>query len=262
MKRFALVGLLLIVAVPLCAGAEVNISVSIPSPPPLVFAGPPDVVVVPSESADVYLVPGMVGLYFYGGSWYRFYDGYWFQATLYSGPWVGIGAALVPPPVVVIPPDYILGVPVGYRRIHYDEFHSHWQEWGHSRHWHNEPWYRDHAAYHWGGREFFKPVVGHHRDVRGDVHTKSAVRRSSRGPGGKPGVHGSSKPRVTRQGVKHGSAVSKVGAQKGPMGAGHPCTGSVGRGGVSRGGNVGYVGGPAGAGHSGAGHAGHPEGHK
>jgi len=120
-------------------------------PPPLQFAAPPDVVVVPSGAAEVYLVPNTVGLYFYGGPWYRFYGGYWFRASLDSGPWITIREAIVPAAVVVIPPNYILGLPPGYHRIHYGEFHTHWRDWGRTHYWNSQPWYRDHALHHWGG---------------------------------------------------------------------------------------------------------------
>ena len=129
------------------------------SPPPLQFAAPPDVVVVPSEQSDVYLVPGTVGLYFYGDSWYRFYGGYWFSASLYSGPWITIQEAIVPAAVVVIPPDYILHMPPGYYRIRYADFHSHWRDWGRTHYWNSQPWYRNHASNHWGGIAFNRTVV-------------------------------------------------------------------------------------------------------
>ena len=128
MKRIVLLmfSLFLVAGIPFVgAVAEVNINISVPPPPPppppLEFPGPPDVVVVPSGPNDVYLVPDMAGLYFYGGYWYRFNEGYWFRASLYSGPWITIRQSLVPRAVVVIPPDYVLSMPPGYHRIHYGE---------------------------------------------------------------------------------------------------------------------------------------------
>jgi hypothetical protein len=137
--------------------ANVSININIPPPPPLVFARPPDVVVVPSGANDVYMVPNTVGLYFYGGYWYRFHNGYWFRASLYSGPWRPLTVSLVPRAVVVIPPDYILGMPPGYHRINYAYFHSHWREWGRTHYWNRYNWYRDHSQHHWGGRDFHRP---------------------------------------------------------------------------------------------------------
>jgi len=90
MKRIVwfMFSLFFVLGMPLVGAAEVNINISVPPPPPLVFPAPPDVVVVPSETSDVYLVPNTAGLYFYGGHWYRFYGDHWFRASLYSGPWV------------------------------------------------------------------------------------------------------------------------------------------------------------------------------
>lgn len=188
MKHIVLltVSLVFIVGMPFTGvAAEVNVNISVPPPPPLEFAAPPDVVVVPSGTAEVYLVPNTAGLYFYGGNWYRFHGSHWFRASVYNGPWVAIGEAVVPQAVVVIPPDYILGVPPGYHRIHYDDFHRHWKDWGHNRHWHNQPWFRDHSKHHWAGKEFHQPPGHHGRDVHGkpdvhhgkDTHAKPDVHR-------------------------------------------------------------------------------------
>ena len=156
--------LLLVAGMPLVGmSADVNVNINVPppppppappeAPPPLEFAAPPDVVVVPSGTASVYLVPNTVGLYFYGGYWYRSYRGSWFRASVYNGPWGSVAATLVPRPVFVIPPDYVLGMPPGYHHIHYHEFHSHWRAWDRQHYWHNQPWYRDHSQHHWGDRE-------------------------------------------------------------------------------------------------------------
>ncbi len=170
------------------AAADVSVNINIGAPPPLTFAAPPDVVVVPSGTSDVYLVPNTVGLYFYGGYWYRFHGGYWFRASLYSGPWNGISVSLVPADVVVIPPEYILSLPPGYHRIHYGDFHGHWREWGRNHYWNKQAWYRDHAAHHWGGRDFHRPPEAHHgRDSHrdGDVHKSTHTGGDVR----KPPVH-------------------------------------------------------------------------
>ncbi len=161
--------------------ADVSVNITVAAPPPITFATPPDVVVVPSGTTDVYMVPNTVGLYFYGGYWYRFHEGYWFRASLYSGPWKTIGVSLVPGDVVVIPPDYILSVPPGYHRIHYGDFHSHWRDWGRNHYWNNHAWYREHATHHWGGRDFHKPSGAHYG---GNVHYGGDVRKPPAHMGG------------------------------------------------------------------------------
>jgi hypothetical protein len=200
MKQIVLlmVCLFIVVGMALVGRAEVNISIGVPPPPPLEFPAPPGVVVVPSESSDVYLVPNTAGLYFHGGYWYRFHGDYWFRSNIYNGPWTYIETPLIPPAVVVIPPDYILGVPPGYHRIHYGDFHHHWRDWGHSHHWGRYDWYRGHSRHHWGGREFHRPPVAHRdRDIHGktDFHRKTDVHR-------KADVHG--KTDVHRKADVHG----------------------------------------------------------
>lgn len=123
------------------AAAGVNINIGI-SAPPLEFAAPPDVVVVPSGASYVYMVPDTPGVYFYDDYWYRFYGGHWFRAAIYSGPWAYVATSLVPVLVVDVPPDYIRYLPRGYHRIHYRDFHSHWRAWQGDRHWNRYDWYR------------------------------------------------------------------------------------------------------------------------
>lgn len=166
MKQIVIVviSLFLVVCMP-SIGASGNVNISIAVPSPLTFVGQPDVVVVPSAGSDVYLVPNTEGLYFYGGYWYRFYGNHWFRSTIYSGSWHPVGVSLVPAPVVVIPPDYILSVPPDYHRIHYGDFHRHWRDWGRNHHWNRQAWFRDHSHHHWGGRDFHRPPGGHHGGV-------------------------------------------------------------------------------------------------
>jgi hypothetical protein len=215
-----LVSLFLVAGMSLGAAAEVNININVPAPPPLAFPAPPDVVVVPSEQTDVYLVPGTVGLYFFGGFWYRFYEGYWYRGLNYAGPWLTIYGSLVPRPVMVIPPDYILSLPPGYHRIRYGEFQSHWRNWDRSHYWSRQPWYREHAEHHWAGREFHRPPVG--------ARPKVGAEKEVRGPGpGKPAGVG---PKVEgEKGLKAGGpgpgkpvgAGPKVEGEKGLKGGGH-----------------------------------------
>lgn len=231
MKQIVLliVSLFFVVGMPFVGAAgDVNINIGVPPPPapvqepppPLEFAGPPDVVVVPSGTSDVYLVPNMAGLYFSGGNWYRFHRGYWFRASLYSGPWITIREALVPGAVVVIPPDYVLGMPPGYHRIHYGDFHGHWRDWGRNHYWNRYGWYKDHSHHHWGGRDFRKPpLVGHHGGPgdRGKNFGGNKV-----GPGRKAGEQG----KVALGGRTTGAG-PKVGAQRAP-GPGGPAGGKAG----------------------------------
>ena len=114
-----------------------------PTPPPALTVQNPDLVVVPSGEAQVYMVPNMVGVYFYGGHWYRYHHGVWFSANVYNEPWVVMQTPVVPSFVVSISPAYAFYLPRDYHRIHYGEFHSHWHTWDREKHWHNEHWFKN-----------------------------------------------------------------------------------------------------------------------
>lgn len=123
------------------AAGDVNISIGV-ALPPLVFAGPPDVVVVPSGTSYVYMVPDMIGIYFYHGYWYRFHGGRWFRSTIYSGPWAYFEASRVPRVIVNVPPDYFRHMPHDYYRIRYGDLRRNWRTWDNSRHWNRYDWYK------------------------------------------------------------------------------------------------------------------------
>jgi len=121
------------------------------APPPVVGIGPsslqgvvapPDVVVVPSGETYVYMVPNTMGVYFFSGYWYRYYEGYWFQSPSYAGNWGMVAPAAVPRVVVNVPPEYPRYLPPAYHRIHYNDLYKHWREWDSNHEWHNRDWYK------------------------------------------------------------------------------------------------------------------------
>ncbi|MEI6125446.1 MAG: hypothetical protein WCQ99_02730 [Pseudomonadota bacterium] len=122
--------------------AQVQVNIDIAAPPPLQFSEPPDVYVVPSGASYVYMMPNYEGVYFFGGSWYRFYNDRWFRSSHYNGDWGYIEQSFVPQVIIVLPPEYINYVPSGYYRIHYDDFYSNWETWDHKRHWDRYDWYK------------------------------------------------------------------------------------------------------------------------
>ncbi|MGO9378798.1 MAG: hypothetical protein ACLP29_09640 [Dissulfurispiraceae bacterium] len=115
------------------------------APPPLEMQAPPDLIVIPIEQYPnqyVYMVPQMEGVYFYQGAWYRSYNGAWYGGPAYNGVWVPVQLQLVPPVIVGVWPEYALFLPLDYYRIHYGDYHSHWRDWEHDRHWNNYGWYK------------------------------------------------------------------------------------------------------------------------
>jgi len=88
--------------------ADVRIGVNIGAPPvvvappPPVFVAPPAPVVV-APPAPVVIAPG-VPVYYYGASYYTYYNGGWFIGPGYGGPWRYVHR--VPPAIVAVPRAY------------------------------------------------------------------------------------------------------------------------------------------------------------
>ncbi|RPH86309.1 MAG: hypothetical protein EHM66_04415, partial [Deltaproteobacteria bacterium] len=82
-----LITLIMIAPAPAMAmGGRVDVGVSIPLPPPIVFAAPPEMVVIPETY--VYVVPDVdVDIFFYGGWWWRLWEGRWYRSQNYSSGW-------------------------------------------------------------------------------------------------------------------------------------------------------------------------------
>jgi hypothetical protein len=117
------------------ANAEVSVNIAVPLPR-LVIPAPPPMLVIPGTY--VYYPPDIgVDIFFYRGRWYRPYEGRWFIASGYNGPWRGIGIERVPRPVIGIPPGFRRG-PVVYERVPYRDVRTHWRGWERERHWDRE----------------------------------------------------------------------------------------------------------------------------
>lgn len=170
--------------------AEVDVNISIGIPPPLVFTGPPDVVVVPSGPAYVYMVPGRPGLYFYNNFWYRFHGGHWYWAHIYNGRWSYIETHLVPRFIIDVPPNYYHYLPPRYLRIHFSDLDRNWYRWDKSRHWDRYDWYRREYREHERRRhakdfhrDGHKPRPYNHRDLKKDHRGPKRHQDNKRGRG-------------------------------------------------------------------------------
>ena len=133
-----LLGSVLAFPLPMMAGVDVGISVSLP--PPIVFAAPPEVVVLPETY--VYAVPDVDGdMYFYSGWWWRLWDGRWYRSHRYDSGWAYYQRV----------PSFYAGIPSGwrndyrdhrwkghqwnYQRIPQQQVQRNWKSWEKSRHW-------------------------------------------------------------------------------------------------------------------------------
>src|SRR5712672_1614183 len=92
------------------ASARTNVSIDLHigdayRGPRLVFQREPDVVIVPGTR--VYYVRDYdYDLYRYGSFWYYNYDGGWYRARRYSGPFTYVGYRSIPSAVTYVPTRY------------------------------------------------------------------------------------------------------------------------------------------------------------
>jgi hypothetical protein len=77
----------LVIVVPIPTMAAVDIRIRFPLPPPIVFASPPQLIVLPETY--VYVAPDYddVDLFFWSGWWWRFWEGRWYRSRYYNRGW-------------------------------------------------------------------------------------------------------------------------------------------------------------------------------
>ncbi|MBI5100935.1 MAG: hypothetical protein HZA16_02395 [Nitrospirae bacterium] len=120
------------------AGVSVGIGVNIPS---FRFAAPPHLVVVPGTYA--YFAPETdVDIVFFNGYWYRTYEGRWFRARGYNGPWGVIAPSRVPGVLIELPRDY-RHIYREHPRIAYRDFNRNWRRWERNKHWERDERWRE-----------------------------------------------------------------------------------------------------------------------
>jgi len=117
------------------ARTDVSINLRIGDPyrgPRVVFEDEPDVVVVP-DTRVYYIRDYDYDMYRYGSFWYYNYDGAWYRARRYNGPFVYVGFRAVPRSIVYLPARY---------RRHWGD-HPQGNAYGH---------YKDRGGWHDNGR--------------------------------------------------------------------------------------------------------------
>jgi len=109
------------------AGVNVQVGISVPLPN-VVISAPPAVVLIPGT--PVYYAPDVgIDIFFYSGHWYRPYEGGWYRATYYNGPWGYLPPARVPAVFTHLPPPGYHNIPPGHQRIPYGQLKKNWKEW-------------------------------------------------------------------------------------------------------------------------------------
>jgi hypothetical protein len=132
--------LALVIAVPISTMARVDVNVSIILPPPIMFAAPPALIVLPETY--VYVVPDIdEDIFFYNGWWWRPWEGRWYRSRHYDSGWARYGSI----------PSFYRGIPSGwrndyrdrrwggrqwdYQQIPHEQLQRNWSTWEKSRHW-------------------------------------------------------------------------------------------------------------------------------
>ncbi|HMI32357.1 MAG TPA: hypothetical protein VK527_11525 [Candidatus Limnocylindrales bacterium] len=87
--------------------------------PDLGFYDEPEVVAVPGGRGVYYVRDANNDVYRYSNNWYLNYNGDWYRASSYNGPWVFVGYRSVPRDVYSVPTQYRRGW-TDYRDQHYD----------------------------------------------------------------------------------------------------------------------------------------------
>jgi len=133
-----LVALAIAVPIPTMAGVDVSVNIGLP---PIVFAAPPDVIVMP-DSRDVYVVPDIdVDLFFWDGWWWRPWQGRWYRSHYYDRGWGYYSN--VPSFYYDVDPGWRgyyrdhnwYGHRWNYERIPHQRLHQNWKSWKKDRHW-------------------------------------------------------------------------------------------------------------------------------
>ena len=114
--------LALAIVFPIPTIAEVDISIGISLPPPIVFGAPPEVVVIP-DTNNVYVVPDLdVDFFFWNGWWWRLWDGRWYRSHYYNRGWAYYRNV----------PSFYFDVDPGWRG-YYRDHHWYGHRWNYER---------------------------------------------------------------------------------------------------------------------------------
>jgi len=136
--RTILLTSILVSPLPTMAGVDVGVSISLP--PLIVFASPPEVVVIPETY--VYVVPNVdADIFFYDGWWWRPWEGRWYRSRHYDSGWGYYRR--VPSFYSRVPSgwrnDYREhrwgGRPWNYQPIPHQQVERNWNSWKKSNHW-------------------------------------------------------------------------------------------------------------------------------
>ena len=156
--------LVLVLPIPAMARVSVNVGVSLP---PIVFGGPPELVVIPET--NVYAVPDVdADIFFYGGWWWRPWEGKWYRSHNYDSGWGYYRGR----------PSFYRSVPSDWRnnyrannwkgrewnqqRVPHHEVQQNWRNWERNKHWQKEN--------NWGVKDSRNDRKGSRQQQQNDKH--------------------------------------------------------------------------------------------
>jgi hypothetical protein len=129
--------LVFVIPIPTMARVDVNIGISLP---PIVFAAPPELIVIPDTY--VYVAPDVDGdLFFWNGWWWRLWEGRWYRSHYYNRGWGRYNT--VPSFYFDVDPGWRgyyrdrnwYGHRWDYERIPNQRLQRSWKSWQNTRHW-------------------------------------------------------------------------------------------------------------------------------
>jgi surface antigen len=123
------------------SSGEVSANIQYTPPPAYVISNPPPVVLIPGMYT--YFVPGIsIDILFYHGHWYRPFEGRWYRAQFYNGPWVYLPRQKVPHVLITLPPGY-RKTPPEYHPIPHAELQKNWGRWEREKYWDSHKKWRE-----------------------------------------------------------------------------------------------------------------------
>jgi hypothetical protein len=156
--------LVLLTGIRVPAMAQVDISINIGLPPPIVYPEPPVVIVLP-DTYYVYAVPDIeIDLFFWNGWWWRPWHGRWYRSRYYDRGWVYYQS--VPRFYYDVDPRWRVyyrnhdwrGHHWYYERIDDRRLERNWQGWQNNKHWERQQT--------WGVQGYRPPPPQKRQEVR------------------------------------------------------------------------------------------------
>jgi len=132
MKKYLLLGLVLVSGLWNLARAEVNVNINVGIP--VVRLSPDPVMTVIPGTYIYFITECPDDIFFYQGFWWRPFKGRWHRADGFNGPWIFVKIGKVPPGLLKLPKGW-RKLPPGHPMIKHSLVKGNWKQWEKERHW-------------------------------------------------------------------------------------------------------------------------------